>query len=255
MTMRKITDYSEVSPTVLRYFKRGVLTNNFLTAEDYKSEIEEERLYFEEEAGNLAIFLKRDGFFILYYYILNDDVKFLEIPEKLVCDIVGDLPDNLSTSGFLKVLERVQLERESDEGIPKASHDKAGAEYAEEVYSVLKNSLNIYTGYITTISKIQKECENGLIYAVIENGQVLGVLRSGVKGKTAEIRHLAVLENHRKKGIARRLLNEFLKENADKKCIVWTGRENTAALSLYEASGFRKNKNTSTVFFKRRTKK
>lgn len=252
--MRKITDYKEVSPTVLKYFKRGVITNNFLTAEDYKAEIAEGRLYFLEEKDFLNIYLLRDGFFILYFYILDESCSFPKISKKVVCDIAGDVPLAIKNGGFLKSLQRVRLEREKECEEKEISPYKADTANSEEIYKVMLNSLNKYSGYVPTHEQIKKECEEGLIYIVKDGKKIAGVLRSGVKGKVAEIKHLCVLEEFRKRGYARFICNEFLKENKDKKCIVWTGIENEAALSLYKSLGFLKSEMSSLVYIKEEDK-
>lgn len=252
--MRKITDYKEVSPTVLKYFKRGVITNNFLTAEEYKAEIAEGRLYFLEEKDFLNIYLLRDGFYILYYYILNEMCKFPNVNKKVVCDIAGETPLAIKNGGFLKNLERVELEREKEDISKETSQYKAEPKDFEEIYEAMLKSFNKYSGYVPTVSTIKKECEEGLIYIAKEEGKIAGVLRFGVTGNVSKIQHLCVLEEFRNRGYARFLCNEFLKENRDKKCIVWTGKENEAALSLYKSLGFFKRGTTSSVYIKEEDK-
>lgn len=244
--MKKITDYKEVSPLVLKYFKRGVITNNFLTADDYKSEIEEERLFYDCGEDYLNIYVKRDGFYQLYFHALTEDVIFPEIKEKIVCDISGYSGNLLIKNGFLEVLERVRLERNNDaEG---ESFIKAIKDDAEKISELMNSCFDKFTGYVPNFTQIQSECEKGLFYKIEKNDKIAGILRTGRNGKTAQIKHLCVSEDFRGEGIAKRLCAEFLKENT--KVTVWTGRENKAALNLYKSFGFTEDKTNSTVYMK-----
>ena len=244
--MKKITDYKEVSPLVLKYFKRGVITNNFLTAEDYKSEIAEDRLFYDCGEEYLCIYVKRDGFYQLYFHALSEDVLFPEIKEKIVCDISGYEGKILKENGFCGLIERVRLEKVAEaEG---ESFEKATMEDAEEIYELMNNCFDKFTGYVPNLTQIKSECERGLFYKIEKENKIAGILRSGKSGKVSQIKHLCVSDDFRGEGIGKRLCAEFLKEKS--KVIVWTGKENILALNLYKSLGFTEDKVTSTVYMK-----
>lgn len=246
--MKQISDYKEVSPLVLKYFKRGVITNNFLTSEDYKCEIEEGRLFYNSGEDYLNIYLKRDKFFQLYFYALNDSVRFPEIGEKLVCDASEKLCKVIEKNGFKKIMQRVRLELKVQKQENTMSGNKAEKRDSEEIFDLMQKSFDKYTGYIPNFTQVKKECENGLFLKSEEQGIITGALRFGVSGKTAQIKHLCVKEEFRGKGIGRNLCNTFLKEN--EKYVVWTGKENIGALNLYKSLGFSENGSESTVYMK-----
>ena len=100
MKMRQITDYKEISPVILKYFKRGVITNNFLTAEDYKAEIAEGRLFVDSTDDTLFIYLKREEFYILYFYTFSKTAELPVLDLPIVSESVGDGAEFLKNNGF-----------------------------------------------------------------------------------------------------------------------------------------------------------
>lgn len=245
--MKKITNFKEVSPLVLKYFKRGVLTNNFLGTEDYKAEIEEEGLFYEAGEDWLNLYVKRNDFFQLYFYALSEDVAFPTVEETLIADVVGDGARVIEKNGFEPILERIKLEINTEKepievGIRSEKTD------AEEIFAIMKRTFDPYTGFAPNFAQVSKECEAGMYYKHMEEGKIAGVLRLGKSGKTAQIKHLCVLEEYSGKGIGKKLTKAFLDENP--KAIVWTGKENAAALHLYKSLGFCESKTESIVYRK-----
>lgn len=250
MTMKKITDYQEVSPLVFRYFKRGVITNNFLSAEDYRCEIAEGRLFYKAGDDYLNMYIQRDGFFQLYFHALAEDVTFPEVSELLVCDIAGEPGKLMANNGFAEHIRRVKLERNVPAAEVFCSPHIAEKKDAKGIFALMGACFDKVTGYVPNFSQIEKECENGLFYMVTKEDKIAGVLRRGQSGKLAQIKHLCVDKEFRGQGIGKILCNEFLRENP--KAIVWTGKENVSALNLYQSLGFAKSGLESIVYTKGR---
>ena len=247
MKMEKITNFKEVSPLVLKYFKRGVLTNNFLGTEEYKAEIEEEGLFYEAGEEWLNLYVKRDGFFQLYFYALSENAAFPEVQGTLIADVVGEGTKVMENNGFEKILERIKLEVNTEKE-PIEAGIRSEKTDAEEIFAIMKKTFDPYTGFAPNFAQVSKECEAGLYYKHMEEGKIAGVLRLGKSGKTAQIKHLCVLEEYSGKGIGKKLTKAFLDENP--KAIVWTGKENAAALHLYKSLGFCESETESIVYRK-----
>ncbi len=246
--MKKINDFSEVSPLVLKYFKRGVETNNFLTPADYKAEIAEGRLYFKEADGNLYLYLKREGFWQIFFYILNPESTVPEISERLIVEMGERQCTIAEANGFSAVMKRTQLKLTAPETAMPEGVERADC--AEAVYELLKGAFNQYTGNLPSLTQIAAECREGLIFSVKADGKIVGALRSESTKASAKIKHLAVCPEFRGKGFAGMLTKAFLAENAGKKCSVWTGTDNEPAKKLYKSHGFTEDENKTTVYVK-----
>lgn len=245
--MKEVTDFKALSKEIMKYFKRGVITNNFLSPESLKCEIKEGNLFYEPGEDSLEIFVKRSGFYRLYFYALNDGVLFGNQEQKTVCDFSGDDHGILKNNGFLPYLLRVRLACEKSE-LNKMEAAKGEIRDLDEIFALSESAFDRYSGYTPTKEELKSDILKERIYIRTIDGKIAGFLRYGINGKTAEIKHLCTNERFRRKGVARTLLTMFLSEN--EKSVVWTGAENTAALALYQSMGFKKDGYQSTVYIK-----
>ena len=232
--MKKINDYKELSPIIMRYFKRGVITNNFLTKADYVSEISEGNLFYEEEENSLCLYLLRDSFYILYFYALSPSAVFSNQDKPIICDAVG-CEEILKANGFKEILTRVQLVREADE-ITDCEGRPATKTDAQKVYELMKSSFNDQTGYVPTYHQMLSECSENLIWVYTAGSDIAGVLRLEKSKGATTIRHLCVAPEYQRQGIGKKLCKCAFQDG--KKSIVWTGKENNSAILLYKSSGF-----------------
>ena len=245
--MKKITEYKELSPLIMRYYKRGVLTNNFLSKEDYLSEISEGRLFYESSDMFLCLYVLRDDFYQLYFYALSDEVVLPVADRDLVCDCVGH-EDFLCKNGFTKLMTRTKLECSDTGKIFLNETLVAEHKDANCVFKLMSDVFNPITGYVPTHTKIQNECLNGLIYKVVCDNKVVAVLRLAVSAKSVQIKHLCVDNLFQGRGFGKKLCVAALSHG--KNCSVWTGEENLSALNLYKSFGFKESGLKSAVYRK-----
>ena len=59
--MEKIYDISQLNSLILLYLKKGVITNNFTSLEEYKLYLEEGSLYYENTDNVLMLFREVNG--------------------------------------------------------------------------------------------------------------------------------------------------------------------------------------------------
>ena len=242
--MKQIRDYNEVSPLVMKYFRRGVITNNFLGAQDYRCEIDEGRLFFTQNEDSLCFFIKRDGFFKLYFHALDQNAVFERIGEKTVCETVANGDGLMIFNGFSPIMQRVRLEKAPDSA--KAEPCIAEKVDAKEIHRLLLSCFDAETGCIPTLTRIELDCERERIFKVTADGKIAGIVRTDTSGGTVTIRHLCVGQDLRGKGIARRLCSMVGDEK--RKVSVWTGKDNAPALNLYGSLGFSESGILSTVY-------
>ena len=120
-----------------------------------------------------------------------------------------------------------------------------------ELISVLEFlvcNFNKYYGCIPTEEKLRDDIKKKFIYIAKKEKEIIGVLHFQKTDKMVEIRHLAVGEKWRGKGVAKQLMRVYQNEIKVSKKIVWTGKENESAQRLYQKCGYQKDGYVSTVF-------
>ena len=104
----------------------------------------------------------------------------------------------------------------------------------DQAMALLRSCFDPFTGCLPTPWELEEDFRQNRLLTAGDQG----ILRfSG--GRTAELRHLAVAQASRGRGIGRDLVARFNVCTAGRRALVWTGADNTAALHLYETAGFR----------------
>lgn len=251
--MKRIAELSGISAAVSAHFVKNVFTNNFLTEESYLSEINAGSLYAVETDNGLYVLREREDFYILNFHIhgeaslpeaLNGKRIVVEIPYKGKEQSFGFF----ESSGFEPFLERMRMTGK------KAEHCGGRGSFlkedtAEEAYSLLKANFNKYTGCIPDFDVFLKDIRNKRVMAYSEDG-IKGILHFSVKGKGSEIRHLAVAEKERNRGIAGELIKAYHAHTNCSKYQVWLAKNNTPAENLYKKHGYERDGFQSVVYTK-----
>ena len=76
--MQRAESYAALAPLLSAQLRRGVVTNCFLSAEDYQRELPR-GLYYEEREGCLLLLRQRPGHLILNFYLQPVDLEFGQI--------------------------------------------------------------------------------------------------------------------------------------------------------------------------------
>ncbi|MBR4111169.1 MAG: GNAT family N-acetyltransferase [Clostridia bacterium] len=259
--MKRVDRYETISALISKQIRKGVKTNNFLTENDLKIEIENNSLYYYEYDGGLLILRDRTTHYILNYYI-NDITKNIEkIFEKDVVVEIVSRPNNndnevikyFEKQNFACCIERVRYAHTCDEIVDNDTADAiqlCKTNDAEKVYEILKENFDSYTGCIPTKERLIKDVENGNVY-IYKDENIKGILHIDKSKISSEIKHLIVVENEREKGIATKLINKYFNEVNAKKKTVWTGKENNCARKFYEKCGYELDGYTSVVLKKK----
>ena len=81
--MQRAESYAALAPLLSAQLRRGVVTNCFLSAEDYQRELPR-GLYYEEREGCLLLLRQRPGHLILNFYLQPGGMFFLPDVKKPV---------------------------------------------------------------------------------------------------------------------------------------------------------------------------
>ena len=81
--MQRAESYAALAPLLSAQLRRGVVTNCFLSAEDYQRELPR-GLYYEEREGCLLLLRQRPGHLVLNFYLQPGGTFFLPDVKKPV---------------------------------------------------------------------------------------------------------------------------------------------------------------------------
>lgn len=246
--MKRINSFEELSNLISNNFKKGVLTNCFVAKDDFEYYINNKKLFYISYGGGLLIFIKRQGFYNMKYYIndLNCDIK-LPRYSKVVTEVVGKTEKSLETilevfrkNNLNVVLNRLRLScgnPEIDEKLELKNVEKI-KDY-KKIIKILRKNYDKYTGCIPTNS----EMVNDDFYCYKDGKKILGILHVCSKSNKTEMRHLVVPKKYRGRNISKCLITKYLLDTNEKSKQVWTSVNNEVAKNLfagfgYEADGF-----------------
>lgn len=245
----------------MAHIKPGVITNNFMEKNDYLFEIKRGTLYYETWEGGLLLLRRRQGFSRMNYYLTGSDV-FPELPEGEVLmtepvfrsgDDGKEVSRFLNNLGFETLFQRARFMREAESGDAASSGgscgaEKAGPEDAESIYELLTSCFSAETGCLPERDQIPKLIEEGrLIRAGDDSGETAGVLHFKQAKKNWEIRHLAVSEKMRGRGLACGMAGLCFRLNEGKTGLVWARQDYAPAMDFYRNAGYRPDGWTSAV--------
>ena len=250
--MKKINDISEITEAISRHFVKNLSTNNFLTSDNYLSEIKRGTLFLNEGENYLFTLRKREGFYILNYHIHGnfDFPKALE-GEKLVTEIPYKEGNFTETPflkfGFTPFLERMRMT--AKKRLYEGNAEPVKEKDALKAYQLLKDNFNKYSGCIPEYEDFLNDVKNGNLLGW-PNEDIKSILHFSKKGKSTEIRHLAVDEKERKKGMAEELIKTYFDKTDCVKYQVWLSKNNSPAENLYKKYGYEKDGFLSYVYTK-----
>lgn len=237
--MEIVRDYGALSAAITACLRAGVETNCALSAAALGREIAAGTLLAHRWAGGLLLLRRRRGHDIVSFYRTGPAPLDIRLPRPAVVELPlrpGGAADTAfwKDMGFRPLLERVRLARPAltpGQGCPMTLEIPPIT--AAEALLLLEECFDPLTGCLPALEELEEDLgENRLL---TEGG--LGLLRFE-DGRTAKIRHLAVAPEARGQGMAHRLVARFNERTGDRRALVWTGAENTAARRVYENAGF-----------------
>ena len=261
--MKLVENYKEISPLLMKYFKKGLMTNNFLSEAQYKSAIKSKALQFYEWDDGIIFLNAKESFSKLTYELLSLNSKLnVKLPEKTIIEIVkrtndvayGDVLNYWKNNGFNIVLNRIRLVNENSKNI-LTSESLCGdtkillcvIEDLDGVERILKDNFNKYTGCLPSEDELKEIVKNQFVIGAFIDKELVGMLHFDIKRGYSEIRHLAVNEKFRNIGIAGYLISYYHKNFAQNKSYVWCAAGNSSAKRVYKKYNYKEDGWTSIV--------
>ena len=251
--MRRAESYAALAPLLSAQLRRGVVTNCFLSAEDYAQEIEN-GLLFEQGEGFLLLLRQRPGHLILNFYLHPDaSLRFPALPLPAVTELSCREKDRaamaqaqaaLEAAGFTEQFRRLRRTRAAVPAPEAGPPDDVPFEAAQ---AFLCAQFDPLTGCIPPEQALRGAVSRGETLCLADAHGVAGMLHYAPGRALCEIRHLAVRGDCRGHGMAQRLLAMMTARTGGQKCAVWARQGNMPAERFYEKNHFQPDGWSSVV--------
>ena len=243
--MQRAESYAALAPLLSAQLRRGVVTNCFLSAEDYQRELAS-GLFYEQGEGFLLLFRQRQGHLLLNFYLHPDAVlrlPALRVPvvTELACrekdrEAMRRAQEALQALGFAELFRRLRRTRAACPAPDIA--EAADAASFEAVQAFLLAQFDPLTGCIPPDEDLRQAVDAGQMLCLTDAAGIAGLLHYAPGRAQCEIRHLAVRADCRGRGCAGRLLRMLEAKTGGQKCAVWTRAGNAPAEHVYEKNRF-----------------
>ncbi len=244
-----VQSYQQVAREVNGLLLQGGTTNGLPDRETVEKEIRQGTLFLQGGDRGVLLLRRRERWDLLTFFLKKGQTlqgwmpqrsTLAELPFRSETDPMREVAQSLEDMGFRPLLSRLRYTRKGQ----ACTFPESSAEGSKESYELLCNSFPALTGCIPSREEWELLCNRGQVLSV--GG---GLLHYEQKGRTTELRHLAVAEDRRRQGIGRRLVGAYLNRCGTGLSRVWTGEDNVAARRLYESFGYEKDGWTSRVLY------
>ena len=263
MKLTKVTDYAQYAYIVDEFKHSGTKSNDYLQSE-VPDLITKGLLYEYRDDKNAYLFVEKEGFFRVYYY-LNDFSHITVFSDvELVTEILfrGDVSSvdteitYLEKCGFKKNLIRDQYAGRYSEFTKSAKSDSIVIQVASTLDEVqwacelFNRSFDKWSGdYISSRQYPILLKNSDILLAKDLRGNLLGAAQRELKKGFVNWAHFAVISSARGMGVGTSLMDAFIEHNhVDERTrfMMWVKRQNSTAIKIYLRKGF-KLLNKSTI--------
>lgn len=263
--MKKIETFEQYQNIISRYGIRGCASNDYIQNEAADLIIHN-LLYASCVEKNAFLYVKKDGFYRVYYYI-NDFDELMDFgKDEVVTEILfrgsmgvpAQQVEYLEKCGFKRNLVRDQYFAKYSSFTQPIFIEGVKIGYAETIKQV-KWAINLFNSSFDKwsgdfIPEAMAELllqEKGMLIATDVAGTLMGALHLEKKQGCLWLNHVAILPEYRGRKIGRGLVEAYIEQgHADdnSRYAVWVQRQNTPAVKMYQNKGFTySNKSTLSM--------
>lgn len=254
MKPQKIETYEQYVQLMELYNRKGRFTNDYLQNEAADLIIHD-RLFAVCGWDNALLFVLKDGFYRLYYYINNIEEQ-LELPEsELVAEILfrgENVPEAevkwLEGMGFKKNLVRDQYFAKYTSLTQPILIEGVKIEIGTTIEDILwvirlfNASFDKWSGdHIPEAQAPLLIQEQAILIAKDQDGNCLGALHFEKRQGGCWLNHVAVVPEARGKKIGRGLVEAYIEQghvDDNSRYMLWVQRQNVRAVAMYRNKGF-----------------
>lgn len=253
--MRKTESSAELRGEINKILAKSssVCTNFFLSADETEEAAAKGELYTHLTEHGILIFRLRNTHCRTYFYLTDPDTAVpcplempavLEIPYRERDLTAKSAVSAFERAGFSPLFGRIRMTRRGDpmsgaETVRPA--EKADSDRIREIFSECFHPI---AGCIPDESELIREIDCGHI---LTDETVSGLLHFTESRTGSELRHLAVTESMRNRGVGGALVRAYLSRYGEKKSTVWVREDNAPAIRTYEKYGYKADGMKSAV--------
>ena len=255
--MERIDRYETLADLASRHMTKGVRANTMVSQAEYGRAVATGSLLVQETPAGLLLARDRGDHFRFNFY-LNDITGPLgnALPSPAVTEVayrprdlgLQEAVTYLQDQGFALLFERIRMSRPA--GLPEeetAPVHTAQPQEAQAVMAFLRENFSLLTGCLPNEEELAEDLDQGRVILLKEEEAILGLLHFSFDGKSGEIRHLAVREDQRGKGLTQPLIAGFLRAIDGGKSTVWLRADFPPAQAAYGRMGFTPDGRRSAV--------
>lgn len=251
----RIEDLSRYKQICDQYGMRGCASNDYIQ-QDAARLIEQGALYETCGEKNAFLFVQKEGFWRLYYY-LNDFNEELAIDKgEFVTEILyrgvqgepGDQVRFLENCGFKRNLTRdlffVKYANVSHAALPSdlVIADAISLAEVEWAAKLFNSTFDKWSGDFISPASYQSLLDRKCILVAKDSkGELLGAFESEVERGVNWLRHFAVTETARGRGVGKSLLDSVIEKghvDENSRYMLWVQQNNHPAVNMYKKKGF-----------------
>lgn len=266
--MKPITTLDQYVELTSRYGVKGCRSNNYLLPAEAQRLIGEGKLFATQGRRNACFLIPNAACWRVYYH-LNDLAEPVELPnDNYVIEVLfrgNQLPDDevnyWQENGFTLNLVRDNYEAKysqlsalstNDSVLVDAAPTIEDARWAAELFN---NTFDHFSGDFIADEQIEPLFAAKQLLVARVNNQLAGALHFYEKNRRYWIGHVAVSESSRGNHVGGSLVNHYIAHchvDDNTRYALWVQRLNQAAVSMYQACGFKYTNRSSLSLIKQK---
>lgn len=255
MRPSRIEDISHYQRICNQYGLRGCVSNDYIQ-QDAARLIEQGLLYEVCGEKNAFLLVRKEGFWRVYYYLNDFNERLVVDKEELVTEILyrgaqgepGEQVCFLENCGFKRNLTRdLFFAKYSNISNPAVSSDLVIADAislqeVEWAATLFNMTFDKWSGDFIAPSSYQSLLDRkSVLIAKDSKGELLGAFESEVERGVNWLRHFAVTETARGRGVGKSLLDSVVEKghvDDNSRYMLWVQQSNLPAVNMYKKKGF-----------------
>ncbi|MBQ2727269.1 MAG: GNAT family N-acetyltransferase [Clostridia bacterium] len=253
--MKRIESSGELYDGINKILAKSssVCTNFFLPQEETERSLASGDLFVHHTDSGILIYRRRETYYRTYFYLADpehpemeppDLPAVLEIPYRDRDTTAKNAVCGFAETGFATLFHRFRMTRRGSEPDGLGTIIPARPDQLDTLMTLFRENFHPYAGCIPTEKELADEIAAGHI---LTDMNASGLLHFTKSRTGSELRHLAVAQSMRNRGIAGGLVQTYLSLCGSKKSTVWVREDNEPAIRTYEKSGYKADGMKSAV--------